>query len=138
MKLTKEQIEAAKTARGGYRLAQLMALGYRPPLPGQFPPKGWKRRLPEREITVDQYAEFVRLGQGSKKKSESALKAHTKKGHRSDEPDLFHKPEQKETADSDQSARDYANQQWENNRESFDGYPLSAQATANTATAPPQ
>lgn len=61
MKLTHEQIEAGITPSGGIRLAQLIALGYRPPRPGQYPEKGWKHRLTKRDVTPEQYAEFLRL-----------------------------------------------------------------------------
>lgn len=61
MKLTHEQIEAGITPNGGYRLSQLIALGYRPKRPGQYPEKGWKDRLTKREVTPEQYAEFLRL-----------------------------------------------------------------------------
>ena len=85
MKLTIEQIEAAKTPNGGYRLAQLMALGYRPKKPGQWPEKGWKERLTQREITEAQYAEFVRLAGIRPREAKKEMKL-------SDIPDLFTRP----------------------------------------------
>ncbi len=61
MKLTIEQIEAGMTPNGGYRLAQLIALGYKPEKPGKWPKTGWKERLTKREVTQEQYDEFLRL-----------------------------------------------------------------------------
>lgn len=108
MQLTKEQIEAGISPLGAYRLCQLKALGYQPPKPGQFPPKGWKTRLIGRNVTEAQYAEFLSLVIATPKK---------KQRH----PKLFHKNEQKET--NYHLARDFANNEWLTDREGFETYP---------------
>lgn len=54
MKLTHEIIESGRSERGGWRAAQLQALGV--PWP---PQKGWKRRLIGFEITDEQHRAFL-------------------------------------------------------------------------------
>lgn len=60
MILTKQMFEAGKSDRGGYKVAQLKALGLK--WEGTtWPDAGWPRRLIGSEITEKQYAEFMEL-----------------------------------------------------------------------------
>lgn len=60
MTLTHQLIEAGRTPRGGYNMAQLKAIGVKLSGPlGGSPSKGWLRRLVGAEVTHEAYDKFL-------------------------------------------------------------------------------
>ncbi len=69
MKLTTQLIEAGRSERGGFNLAQLKAIGV--PLPARgWPATGWLKRMEGVEVSSEAYSRYLEL-RGAKRTREA-------------------------------------------------------------------